>query len=102
MASEKALTNRIIRWIDGLSDGKALKVRGDEHMERGTPDILASIGGRFVAIEVKHPSGGGRLSRIQQVRLGQWAAAGAVAFVATSLDDVKNRVLTFDSQDNSG
>lgn len=54
--------------------------------KRGTPDILAVISGRFVAIEVKRP--GGKPSKLQLVQLKRIEAAGGIAMVAESVDEV--------------
>lgn len=60
--------------------------------KRGTPDILAVISGRFVAIEVKRP--GGKPSKLQLAQLKRIEAAGGVAFVADSIDDVIKHLAT--------
>lgn len=53
-------------------------------VEAGTPDILACLAGRFYAIEVKRP--GERPTRLQEKRLAQWRAAGAVAVWVDSVE----------------
>ena len=53
----------------------------------GYPDIIACMDGRFYAFEVKRP--GGRLSRLQDVTLKKIEAAGGVAVMVTSVDEVK-------------
>lgn len=54
----------------------------------GMSDIMGVIppGGRFLAIEVKRP--GGKPTQAQEEFLSMVKAAGGIAFVATSLDDV--------------
>lgn len=54
--------------------------------KRGTPDILAVISGKFVAIEVKAP--GGKASKLQIAQLKRIEAAGGVAILAESLEEV--------------
>ena len=60
--------------------------------KRGTPDILAVIAGRFVAIEVKAP--GGRVSKLQVAQLKRIEAAGGIAILAESLEDVTDYLAT--------
>lgn len=54
--------------------------------EKGTSDILACIGGRFVAIEAKMP--GNKTTPAQEAFLESVREAGGVAIVAYSIDDV--------------
>jgi Holliday junction resolvase len=53
----------------------------------GTPDILACINGRFVAIEVKRPNGG-VVSALQKSKLKKIEQVGGVSIVARSVEDV--------------
>jgi Holliday junction resolvase len=54
--------------------------------KRGVPDILAVISGRFVAIEVK--AKGGKASKLQLAQLRRIEAAGGIAMVVESVDEV--------------
>lgn len=56
------------------------------HNSRGSPDILGTIDGKFIGIEVKKPSG--IVSTDQQDFINHLNKVGAIAFVARSLDDV--------------
>jgi len=49
--------------------------------KRGTPDILATIGGVFVAIELKTDAG--VLSKLQEFNLAEISKTGAIAIVMT-------------------
>lgn len=53
---------------------------------KGKADILGCHNGKFLAIEVKRPSG--KLSVEQYEFLTNIRNAGGIAFVATSIDDV--------------
>ncbi|MDO4681110.1 MAG: VRR-NUC domain-containing protein [Aerococcus sp.] len=57
----------------------------------GTPDILACVDGRFVAIEVKRPKGG-VVSPLQQHQMQKIKRAGGLAMVAHSVDQVKKEL----------
>ena len=63
-----------------------LKVLGGLGQRPGVPDVLACVQGRFVAIEVKRP--GRRPTPRQAAELEAIRAAGGIALVATSLDEV--------------
>lgn len=56
----------------------------------GFSDIAGIYNGRFLAIEVKQP--GKKPTAVQQAFLDAVTAAGGVAFVAHSLDDVMDRL----------
>lgn len=54
--------------------------------QHGIADLLVCYDGKFVAIEVKRPNG--RLTEDQEKFLHNVRAAGGIAFVAYSVDDV--------------
>ncbi|MGM0238484.1 VRR-NUC domain-containing protein [Enterococcus sp. AZ103] len=84
--SEKKVENNIKRYLDSLN-AYYLKVHGSMYQPAGTPDILACVNGRFVAIEVKRPNGG-VLSELQKSKLKKIENSGGVSIVARSVEDV--------------
>lgn len=84
--SEKKVENNIKKYLDSLN-AYYLKVHGSMYQPAGTPDILACVNGRFVAIEVKRPSGG-VLSELQKSKLKKIENSGGVSIVARSVEDV--------------
>jgi hypothetical protein len=58
---------------------------------RGSSDILCCYQGRFIAIEVKRPTGS-VLSLDQKKFLEEIILSGGIAFVAKSIDDVKEQL----------
>ena len=74
--------------------GYCIKHHGSAYSHAGTPDLLACLDGRFLALEVKRP--GKSATRLQEVELARWLAAGAVAGVVTSVDDLE-ALLALDS-----
>ena len=84
--TEKKIENQIKKWLDKQGYWW-MKVHGDLFQKSGVPDILACINGRFVGIEVKRP--GGKVSALQDYNIEQIRASGGVAFVATSVDEVR-------------
>ena len=67
----------IIKFINSLPNGKAINIHGSIFSERGTPDVLGSIGGRTIAFECKRDERED-LESIQKWRLSEWLSAGAV------------------------
>ena len=87
IGEEKRIENSIKDWLE-TNNCWLLKVQGGSNApSTGVPDILTCYKGRFVGIEVKTPSG--RVTKIQQYHIDQINQSGGVAFVATSLEDVR-------------
>lgn len=91
MPLETAITDSILKYLNGLPDCIAEKVHGSIY-QFGRPDINACIQGRSVRIEVKSPDHGNKPSKAQKLDMKKWRKAGAVCFVAYSLADVKRRI----------
>jgi len=87
---EQTLQKKIIDWLNKQPDIWAVKVMCANR--NGTPDIIASVGGRFVGIEVKAPGKLGSVSPLQRYQIDSIELTGAVAFPADSLDTVKDAV----------
>lgn len=88
MPLETTITNKIIKWVNGLEGGVAEKVMGNA-FQFGRPDINACYKGRSVRIEVKTPDHGNKPSKAQELDIKKWQKAGCLAFVAYSLEEVK-------------
>lgn len=76
---------------------RATNKYGKNHMIRmapvGTPDIIGCHkSGRMVCIEVKKPSTKNNVTTWQQNSLDEWRDAGALSFVATSIEDVEKEL----------
>ena len=76
--SETALYTRILKLIR-KSGGVAEKIHGDGFNRIGTPDILACVRGRYVAIETK--SKGERATPAQERYLREVRQAGGIGAV---------------------
>lgn len=85
---EKDIVAAILRYLKGLPRCFAWKTHGGMYGTAGIPDIIACMEGKFYAFEVKQL--GGRLSRLQEVTLKKIEAAGGVAVMVTSVDEVKS------------
>jgi len=76
---ERDLQKAILDYLNALEGCKAINLAISPEMEVGTPDIVASMHGFALFIEVKTPQGD--LSRIQQRRIQQWQEADALVLV---------------------
>jgi hypothetical protein len=91
-ARESTIVANIIRYLRALPDAWARKVHGGPYGTVGEPDIDACVAGRTVKIEVKRPGTERTLTAMQARALEQWKRAGAVAFVATSVEQVEQKL----------
>lgn len=90
---ESALSKKIVDYIRSVDGCWARKVySGGVYATAGEPDIDAVIRGRPLKIEVKLPGRLSTVSALQREALARWAAAGAVAIVVTSVDEVRKIV----------
>ena len=77
----------ILRYLNSLPCAKAINVHGSVFSERGTPDVIGCVGGRFVAFECKR-SPEEEPTKVQMWRLSEWVRAGAVVGAVSSVADV--------------
>lgn len=80
---EADIQRRILRELKKLG---AWSVKVMQASRNGTPDILACLNGRFVAIEVKGPRGKPTVLQLEQI--ARIEDAGGIAMVARSWEDV--------------
>jgi hypothetical protein len=82
---ESTLTQAIIRALRSVPGIVVRKRHGSALGYAGEPDLYGCFRGRHFEIEVKRP--GDRPTALQQARLKKWAATGALAGVAHSVED---------------
>lgn len=102
---EKEIENNILEYLSYLPNCKYWKnqsagvydsARGayrksfNKFHINGVADILGIMKGKFICIEVKGPKG--RLSPSQKTFLKEVSDLGAIAFVARSVDEVKDKL----------
>lgn len=98
MTSEKSFENKIKKF---LKDNNCYFIKqwgGGQFTKSGVPDILASVNGYFVAIEVKAPTG--KPSALQLYNLEQIRKSGGVALLLypKDFDEFKKLILTLKEQ----
>lgn len=77
----------ILDYLNSLPNSKAINVHGSVFCERGTPDVIGCINGRMVAFECKRDVSESP-TKIQQWRLSEWIAAGAIVGGVSDLSHV--------------
>lgn len=87
MPQERNLQTSVMRWLNAQSYTLARKLHGTGYGVVGDPDLYGCCRGRMFLIELKQP--GKEPTAIQRVRLNEWKKVGAIAFVAHSLEEVK-------------
>jgi len=85
--SEQAIQNRIMTYLKKLG---AYSLKVISAGKNGVPDIIVSLDGRFVGIEVKRP--GEQPTALQSYNIEQIRKSGGVAFVADSIQSVKEQL----------
>jgi Holliday junction resolvase len=78
MAQEKIFENKIKSYLKSIG-AYFIKTHGDRFSKVGTPDIIACVNGRFVAIEVKAENG--KPSELQLYHLEQITNAGGISYL---------------------
>ena len=78
MASEKIFENKIKSYLKSIG-AYFIKTHGDRFSRIGTPDIIACINGKFVAVEVKGEKG--KPSDLQLYHIEQIRKAGGYGII---------------------
>lgn len=91
MAAEKNFENRIKKYLDKKGCWY-VKFFANAYTSSGIPDILASINGRFVGIEVKQESG--KPSMLQKVHLKRIFDSGGIGILVypSGYEDLKELI----------
>ena len=85
--AEKEITSAIMRYLKSVPRCFCWKEHGGMYGTAGLPDIICCFKGRFVAFEVKTPSG--RLTKLQEAAMRKIRDAKGEAFKITSIEDVR-------------
>lgn len=88
MSSEQSIQTKILNWLEK----EGYYARKFYRAKSGTPDIVACIDGKFLAIEVKRPETKTSVSKLQAANLMLIERAGGEAMVAWTLEMVIEKV----------
>ena len=92
MQSESSIQKAILKLLNARDNVWAVKTITTNR--NGTPDIIASVGGHFVAIEVKTAKGAVAPLQTYQIKLIN--QTGGTAIVARSTQEVKDMLTAID------
>ena len=85
--AEKEIFAKILRYLKTVPKCFAWKEHGGMYGTAGIPDIIACIGGRFYAFEVKTPVG--RTTKLQDATIRKILACGGTVSVVRTVDEVR-------------
>lgn len=94
--SEKSVRDRVVAHVIAAG-GYAIPKHMTQHGVRGTPDVMACIGGRMLVVECKAP--GYDLQPVQRVQLQKWQNAGALAGWVRSVAHLEELLTHLDDPD---
>mgnify|MGYP003134333489 CR=1 FL=1 len=87
---ERDIVRSIRSYLNAIDGVFVWKTHGGQFGTAGEPDLIGSYKGKALGIEVKRP--GKKATRLQDLFLKKLQAAGATAFVACSIEDVKQKL----------
>lgn len=85
--AEKDIVNGILKYLKTVPYCFAWKTHGGPYGTAGIPDIICCIQGRFVAFEVKTPTG--KLTKLQEITIDKINRAQGCAYKVTSVKEVQ-------------
>ena len=91
---EKDIVAAILRYLKTVPMCFAWKEHGGMYGTAGIPDIICCYRGRFVAFEVKTPSG--KLTKLQENMIQKIKAAQGEAYKVTSVEEVRKILKTLE------
>jgi hypothetical protein len=93
---EKNIVTAIMRYLKTVPFCFCWKQHGGQFGTAGLPDVICCISGRFVAFEVKTPTG--KLSKLQEITITKIQEAKGQAFKVTSVGEVRNIIETLEER----
>lgn len=85
---EPTLQDKVLKYLNSLPQCIAENVSGNAR-QRGRADINGCYKGRCFKIELKSPDTGYQPTKQQKLYLKKWKAAGALAGICHSIEEVK-------------
>ena len=87
---ESEIVKAIMRYLKTVPECFCWKDHGGMYGTAGIPDIIACIGGRFFAFEVKTLTG--KPTKLQEATIRKILASGGTALVVRSVDEVRSAI----------
>jgi hypothetical protein len=92
---ETVIVKSVKDWLNKQEAFFFIKTHGSPFTVYGLPDLIGTINGRFVAIEIKRPETKNNTTTAQDYYLRRLDECNCIAFVACSLDEVKNIIFDY-------
>ena len=96
--TERSIQSSILNYLSGLSSCYAYNMHGSAWSGSGRPDIVGCYRGIMFVIEIKRP--GYLPTKIQLHEMNKWRKAGAIPWIATSLQHVIELIAQIDEVKN--
>jgi hypothetical protein len=93
---ERTVVNTVMTYLKTVPFCFCWKQHGGQFGTAGLPDIICCINGRFVAFEVKTPTG--KLSKLQEITITKIKEAKGQAFKVTSVGEVRKIIETLEDR----
>ena len=93
---EKQIVAQILKYLKGSDKCFAWKEHGGMYGTAGIPDIICCLDGKFIAFEVKTPTG--QLTELQEITIAKIKGANGKAYKVTSLQEVKDILQTLEDK----
>lgn len=87
---ESEIVKAIMKYLKALPGCFCWKEHGGMYGTAGIPDIIACIGGRFFAFEVKTRAG--KPTKLQEATIRKILASGGTAVIVRSVDEVRSAI----------
>lgn len=88
--NESEIVKAIMKYLKAVPGCFCWKEHGGMYGTAGIPDIIACIGGRFFAFEVKTRTG--KPTKLQEATIRKILASGGTALVVRSVDEVRSAI----------
>ena len=89
---ERDIVLKIKSYLNALEKSHFFKFHGSAFGAAGVSDLIGVLEGRFIAIEVKMPGKEKNLTKLQALFLKTINSCGGIAFMATSLQEVRDEL----------
>lgn len=88
---ESDIQTKILRWAEKLEKVWIVKYPGGTYGRKGVPDLILSVKGRFLAIEVKKP--GGKPTELQIREQTKIRMTGSRSEIVETFEEAKKIIL---------
>lgn len=88
MAAEKGLETSLKKYLKDNNFWYVKTVAGNG-MNKGIPDVLSCVKGRFIAFELKRPDHKGSATPVQKRNLNSISSSGGIGVLLDSMDFAK-------------